>query len=200
MPGLPRPGGGERLGAPVQGRHRAGRGARGAAGAGLEARYLEVELTESVMMGDTTAAEAQLAELRAMGVSLSLDDFGTGYSSLGYLSRFSLDKLKIDQAFVRNITTDPRSAAIAQATIALAEGLSLPSTTKARRRGGGRRGGDAGAARLPRQDRLRRAARHRARSLPARRNRRHPPHRLTPWGQAPRWQTWGYGLACTPLP
>ena len=92
---------------------------------GLEARYLEVELTESVMMGDTTAAEAQLAELRAMGVSLSLDDFGTGYSSLGYLSRFSLDKLKIDQAFVRNITTDPRSAAIAQATIALAEGLSL---------------------------------------------------------------------------
>jgi diguanylate cyclase (GGDEF)-like protein len=92
---------------------------------GLEARYLEIELTESVMMGDTTAAEAQLAELRAMGVSLSLDDFGTGYSSLGYLSRFSLDKLKIDQAFVRNITTDPRSAAIAQATIALAKGLSL---------------------------------------------------------------------------
>ena len=92
---------------------------------GLEPQYLEIELTESVMLGDTTAAEAQLAELRAMGVSLSLDDFGTGYSSLGYLSRFSLDKLKIDQAFVRNITTDPRSAAIAQATLALAEGLSL---------------------------------------------------------------------------
>jgi diguanylate cyclase (GGDEF)-like protein/PAS domain S-box-containing protein len=92
---------------------------------GLGPQYLEIELTESVMMGDTTAAEAQLAELRAMGVSLSLDDFGTGYSSLGYLSRFSLDKLKIDQAFVRNITSDPRSAAIAQATIALAEGLSL---------------------------------------------------------------------------
>ena len=92
---------------------------------GLEPQYLEVELTESVMLGDTTAAEAQLAELRAMGVSLSLDDFGTGYSSLGYLSRFSLDKLKIDQAFVRNITTDPRSAAIAQATLALAEGLAL---------------------------------------------------------------------------
>jgi EAL domain-containing protein (putative c-di-GMP-specific phosphodiesterase class I) len=92
---------------------------------GLAPRYLEVELTESVMLGDSAAAEAQMAELRAMGVSLSLDDFGTGYSSLGYLSRFPLDKLKIDQTFVRNITTEQRSAAIAQATIALAQGLSL---------------------------------------------------------------------------
>jgi diguanylate cyclase (GGDEF)-like protein/PAS domain S-box-containing protein len=92
---------------------------------GLEPRYLDIELTESVMMGDSKAAQAQLTELRAMGVSVSLDDFGTGYSSLGYLSRFSLDKLKIDQGFVRDITTEPRSAAIAQATIALAHGLSL---------------------------------------------------------------------------
>ncbi|MCA1248392.1 EAL domain-containing protein [Massilia sp. MS-15] len=95
------------------------------ADSGLAPRYLEVELTESVMLGDSAAAEAQMAELRAMGVSLSLDDFGTGYSSLGYLSRFPLDKLKIDQTFVRNITTEGRSAAIAQATIALAQGLSL---------------------------------------------------------------------------
>jgi diguanylate cyclase (GGDEF)-like protein len=92
---------------------------------GLEARYLEVELTESVMMHDSETTAVQLAELTAMGVSISLDDFGTGYSSLGYLSRFMLDKLKIDQSFVRNITTEPRSAAIAQATIALAHGLSL---------------------------------------------------------------------------
>ena len=92
---------------------------------GLEARYLEVELTESVMMHDSESTAAQLAELTEMGVSISLDDFGTGYSSLGYLSRFMLDKLKIDQTFVRNITTEPRSAAIAQATIALAHGLSL---------------------------------------------------------------------------
>ncbi|UVW30094.1 EAL domain-containing protein [Massilia sp. H6] len=91
----------------------------------LAPRYLEVELTESVMLGDSAVAEAQMSELRAMGVSLSLDDFGTGYSSLGYLSRFPLDKLKIDQTFVRNITTEQRSAAIAQATIALAQGLSL---------------------------------------------------------------------------
>ena len=92
---------------------------------GLAARYLEVELTESVMMHDSESTATQLSDLTAMGVSISLDDFGTGYSSLGYLSRFMLDKLKIDQSFVRNITTEPRSAAIAQATIALAHGLSL---------------------------------------------------------------------------
>jgi diguanylate cyclase (GGDEF)-like protein len=92
---------------------------------GLDARWLEVELTESVMMHDSEAIAAQLARLTEMGVSISLDDFGTGYSSLGYLSRFMLDKLKIDQTFVRNITSEPRSAAIAQATIALAHGLSL---------------------------------------------------------------------------
>ena len=92
---------------------------------GLEARWLEVELTESVMMHDSESTAAQLSALTEMGVSISLDDFGTGYSSLGYLSRFMLDKLKIDQSFVRNITTEPRSAAIAQATIALAHGLSL---------------------------------------------------------------------------
>jgi EAL domain-containing protein (putative c-di-GMP-specific phosphodiesterase class I) len=92
---------------------------------GLDARYLEIELTESVMMGESAATEAQLAELRKSGVSIALDDFGTGYSSLGYLSRFSLDKLKIDQGFVRNINSEPRSAAIAQATLALAHGLGL---------------------------------------------------------------------------
>jgi CheY-like chemotaxis protein len=77
------------------------------------------------MMHDSEHTQMQLKELAAMGVSISLDDFGTGYSSLGYLSRFSLDKLKIDQTFVRNITTDPRSAAIARATTALAHGLNL---------------------------------------------------------------------------
>ncbi|MES2259688.1 MAG: EAL domain-containing protein [Pseudomonadota bacterium] len=91
----------------------------------LAPQCLEIELTESVMMHDSEATHAQLAELAAMGVSISLDDFGTGYSSLGYLSRFTLDKLKIDQAFVRNITSEPRSAAIAQATVALAHGLNL---------------------------------------------------------------------------
>jgi predicted signal transduction protein with EAL and GGDEF domain len=91
---------------------------------GLEAQCLELELTESVM-ADNSTTQDQLAELRAIGVTVSLDDFGTGYSSLGYLSRFSLDKLKIDQSFVRDITASQRSAAIAQATVALAHGLEL---------------------------------------------------------------------------
>jgi diguanylate cyclase (GGDEF)-like protein/PAS domain S-box-containing protein len=87
--------------------------------------YLEIELTETVMMGDSVQVQSQLAELRALGVTVSLDDFGTGYSSLGYLSRLSLDKLKIDKSFVNDITDSARSAAIAQATITLAHGLSL---------------------------------------------------------------------------
>jgi diguanylate cyclase (GGDEF)-like protein len=97
---------------------------------GMAACHLEIELTESVMMHDTENTEAQLAELAGMGVSVALDDFGTGYSSLGYLSRFRLDKLKIDQTFVRDITSEPRSAAIAQATAALGHGLSLVVTAE----------------------------------------------------------------------
>lgn len=92
---------------------------------GLAPRYLEVELTESAMIRDMESSLHQIAQLRQMGVSVSLDDFGTGYSSLGYLSRFTLDKLKIDQGFVRNITTDPRSAAIVNASIALAQRLGI---------------------------------------------------------------------------
>ncbi|MFP5392783.1 MAG: putative bifunctional diguanylate cyclase/phosphodiesterase [Gammaproteobacteria bacterium] len=100
------------------------------AATGLSPEYLEIELTESVMMGDSELTSAQLNILTRMGVSVSLDDFGTGYSSLGYLSSFVLDKLKIDQAFVRNITSEPRSAAIARATVALAHGLSLAVTAE----------------------------------------------------------------------
>jgi diguanylate cyclase (GGDEF)-like protein/PAS domain S-box-containing protein len=92
---------------------------------GLAPDYLEVELTESVMMKDSDTTERQLAELSAMGVSTSLDDFGTGYSCLAYLSRFTIDKLKIDQSFVRTMVHDRRSAAIARATVTLAHGLAL---------------------------------------------------------------------------
>ena len=92
---------------------------------GLESRYLEVELTESVMIREVEATLKQVVELKRLGVTISLDDFGTGYSSLGYLSRFPLDRLKINQGFVRDITTEPRNAAIARATIALAQGLGM---------------------------------------------------------------------------
>ncbi len=95
------------------------------ADSGLEPAYLEVELTESTMLHDTEHTLMQIDALRELGVQVSLDDFGTGFSSLGYLSRFTLDKLKIDQSFVRQLATDRKSAAIIQATVALAHGLGM---------------------------------------------------------------------------
>ncbi|MGZ5040248.1 MAG: putative bifunctional diguanylate cyclase/phosphodiesterase, partial [Usitatibacter sp.] len=92
---------------------------------GLEARYLELEITESVVMENAPEAIVMLEELHAMGVGLSIDDFGTGYSSLNYLKRFPIDKLKIDQSFIRDISADTDDAAIVQAIIAMAHGLRL---------------------------------------------------------------------------
>ena len=86
---------------------------------------LELELTESIMLDDAAAAMNFIAEARCMGVLFSIDDFGTGYSSLGYLRKLSLDKLKIDQSFVRDIQTDPENTAIVRAIISLAHGLNL---------------------------------------------------------------------------
>ena len=95
------------------------------ADSGLAPQWLAIELTESVLMKEAGSAMRQVAELRAMGIAVALDDFGTGYSALSYLSTFALDKIKLDQSLVRNITLDPKSAAIANATIALAHGLGL---------------------------------------------------------------------------
>ena len=95
------------------------------ADSGLAPCWLAVELTESVLMKHTDIAMRQIAELRALGVIVALDDFGTGFSSLSYLSRFALDKIKIDQSLVRHVTDDPKNAAIASATIGLAHGLGL---------------------------------------------------------------------------
>jgi EAL domain-containing protein (putative c-di-GMP-specific phosphodiesterase class I)/DNA-binding NarL/FixJ family response regulator len=92
---------------------------------GLAPHCLELELTESLVMHDVEKVASILAELKRMGVSLAMDDFGTGYSSLSCLKRFPFDKLKIDQSFVRDITTDPDSAAIARAVIAIAHSLHL---------------------------------------------------------------------------
>lgn len=92
---------------------------------GLSSRHLELELTESSIMKNTESAVKTLGELKEMGVRIAIDDFGTGYSSLGYLKRLPIDKLKIDQGFVRDVTTDPNDAALVMAIIALAHNLRL---------------------------------------------------------------------------
>lgn len=89
----------------------------------IPAHLIELELTESVMMHDAETAIRIIDRLKALGVRISLDDFGTGYSSLAYLSRFAIDVIKIDQSFVRDITTNPVNASIATATIAMAHKL-----------------------------------------------------------------------------
>ncbi|MBI4996734.1 MAG: EAL domain-containing protein [Rhodocyclales bacterium] len=91
----------------------------------IDAQYLELEVTESAVMQDPAKTVDTLRELKRIGVHLALDDFGTGYSSLNYLKRFPIDSLKIDQSFVRDITTDPDDAAIALTVITLAHSLKL---------------------------------------------------------------------------
>jgi diguanylate cyclase (GGDEF)-like protein/PAS domain S-box-containing protein len=92
---------------------------------GVAPRYLELELTESILMRDAEQAIAVLLELSNMGVSLSIDDFGTGYSSLSYLRRFPIHKLKIDQSFVSDIPENLDAAAIATAIIGMGRSLKL---------------------------------------------------------------------------
>lgn len=92
---------------------------------GIEARHLELELTESMLMLEPEHAVAGMHKLKQLGVKISLDDFGTGYSSFSYLSRFPIDTLKIDQSFVRDVTTEPNAAEIASAIIGLAHRMNL---------------------------------------------------------------------------
>jgi len=91
----------------------------------LDPQLLEVELTEGSLMENTPHTVASLLTLRDIGVKISIDDFGTGYSSLAYLSRFPIDKLKIDIAFIREVTFSPQDAAIARTIIELAHSLDL---------------------------------------------------------------------------
>jgi EAL domain-containing protein (putative c-di-GMP-specific phosphodiesterase class I) len=92
---------------------------------GLPPAALELELTESILIKDTEKVLAKVQRLHALGIELSIDDFGTGYSSLSYLQRFQVDKLKIDQSFVRALTHEQDSAAIVTAVIQMAHSLNL---------------------------------------------------------------------------
>jgi diguanylate cyclase (GGDEF)-like protein len=91
----------------------------------LSPEFLELELTESSIMSNAEAAIDVLTRLKTMGVTISIDDFGTGFSSLSYLKRLPIDALKIDQSFVRDVTTDPDDAALVMAIISLAHNLRL---------------------------------------------------------------------------
>jgi EAL domain-containing protein (putative c-di-GMP-specific phosphodiesterase class I) len=91
----------------------------------LTPQRLELEITETAMLQDAAKTLAILAELKALGASISLDDFGTGYSSLSYLQKFPFDKIKIDQSFVRELPKNEESLVIVRAIIRLATSLGM---------------------------------------------------------------------------
>ena len=99
--------------------------ARTLAETGLDPAFLELEITESIMLEDTDAVVRDLHLLRELGVSISIDDFGVGYSSLQYVKHLPVDRIKVDRCFIRNITTDPNDAAIMRAIVSLGHGLDL---------------------------------------------------------------------------
>jgi EAL domain-containing protein (putative c-di-GMP-specific phosphodiesterase class I) len=97
---------------------------------GLPARRLDLEITESVMLGHNAENVGILHALRALGVQIAMDDFGTGYSSLSYLRSFPFDTIKIDQSFVRDLTTDADAAAIVRAIAAMGGSLGMAVTAE----------------------------------------------------------------------
>jgi EAL domain-containing protein (putative c-di-GMP-specific phosphodiesterase class I) len=98
--------------------------------AGLDPRFLDLEIIESTAMQDADFSVATMRALREMGVQVSIDDFGTGYSSLNYLKRFPISAMKIDQSFVQDISEDSNSAAIVSTIIVLAQNMKLRSVAE----------------------------------------------------------------------
>jgi diguanylate cyclase (GGDEF)-like protein len=96
----------------------------------FDPRRLEIEITESMLLGATGEVLGELSELRRLGVRIALDDFGTGYSSLGYLRRFPVDKLKIDKSFVQNLGITEDAAAIVECVTRLGRALGLAVTAE----------------------------------------------------------------------
>ncbi len=92
---------------------------------GMDPKYMELEITESTIMQNEGESGKMLRDLKSMGIKISVDDFGTGYSSLSYLKRFTLDALKIDRSFIKDLTHDPDDRAITLAIIAMAHSLGL---------------------------------------------------------------------------
>lgn len=92
---------------------------------GLDPHFLELELTESALIGNTSDTVCKLLRLKEMGIGISVDDFGTGYSSLAYLKHLPIDTIKVDRSFVRDIVNDPDDAAIVDAIVAMANSLKL---------------------------------------------------------------------------
>ena len=97
---------------------------------GVPGNWLELELTERMLMDDIGSAPATLTALRALGLSVSVDDFGTGYTSLAHLTQLPLDKLKIDQSFVAKLPGDVGAAAITRAIVQMASGLGLHASAE----------------------------------------------------------------------
>src|SRR5207342_445755 len=97
---------------------------------GFDPKRLELELTETTLLGNVESAEASMLHLKALGVSFALDDFGTGYSSLLYLRRFPFDKLKVDRSFVHSIEKAADAAAIVHAVVSLGRGLGMKVTAE----------------------------------------------------------------------
>jgi EAL domain-containing protein (putative c-di-GMP-specific phosphodiesterase class I) len=91
----------------------------------IPANSLTLEITEGILMDDIADSSTKLEQLKELGFCISIDDFGTGYSSLAYLKKLNIDELKVDQSFIRDISSDPNDAAIVEAIISMSHHLGL---------------------------------------------------------------------------